>query len=299
MSSNPQRLLQFRKNIYSQTGEDGIIEKILNALPITDKWCVEFGAWDGCHLSNTRNLVESCGYSAVLIEGNSRKAKKLTDNYSSNKNIYPINAFVGFNDIDGLDVLLKDTPIPHDFDFLSIDIDSNDYHVWKALKNYRPKLVCVEYNQTIPTHIEFVQEANPKINQGNSILSMCKLAKEKDYELICALKFNLFFVRKEYYHLFNIEDNSPAVMRPCDEVTYLFSGLDGSIILHGSLRLPWHEIMMRPRHLQYLPRCLRKFPGNFNLLDKFLYAVFVFFYDRSTFKRQFNKFVLKKLHQVL
>ncbi len=44
-------LLDYGKNVYSQTGEDGVIEKILDILPDRDSWCVEFGAWDGVHLS--------------------------------------------------------------------------------------------------------------------------------------------------------------------------------------------------------------------------------------------------------
>lgn len=61
-----------RKNVYSQNGEDGIISDILSRLPNSDlnRWCVEFGAWDGKHMSNTFNLVERDDYSAIYIEGN-------------------------------------------------------------------------------------------------------------------------------------------------------------------------------------------------------------------------------------
>nr|VFK56242.1 MAG: hypothetical protein BECKTUN1418F_GA0071002_10832 [Candidatus Kentron sp. TUN]VFK61659.1 MAG: hypothetical protein BECKTUN1418D_GA0071000_115613 [Candidatus Kentron sp. TUN]VFK62495.1 MAG: hypothetical protein BECKTUN1418E_GA0071001_10812 [Candidatus Kentron sp. TUN] len=68
MTRDPTWLLEYRRNVYSQTGEDGIIEKILDIIPRNDKWCVEFGAWDGSFLSNTRHLIEHKGFSAVLIE---------------------------------------------------------------------------------------------------------------------------------------------------------------------------------------------------------------------------------------
>ena len=54
-------------NVHSQNGEDGVIAEILDRLPELDRWCVEFGAWDGVHLSNTRHLIESRDFGAVLI----------------------------------------------------------------------------------------------------------------------------------------------------------------------------------------------------------------------------------------
>ena len=71
-----------RKNFYSQNGEDGIIEEILCRIPKSEKnsWCVEFGAWDGKHMSNTFHLVESAKYAAIYIEGNSEYFEKLIIN---------------------------------------------------------------------------------------------------------------------------------------------------------------------------------------------------------------------------
>ena len=61
-------LQEFRRDVTSQYGEDGIIEKTLELLDEPTKWCVEFGAWDGRHLSNTYDLIVNKGYSAVMIE---------------------------------------------------------------------------------------------------------------------------------------------------------------------------------------------------------------------------------------
>ena len=64
-----------RKNIYSQNGEDGVISSILAQIGTNSPencWCVEFGAWDGKHLSNTFALVER-GWNAVYIEGDEIK----------------------------------------------------------------------------------------------------------------------------------------------------------------------------------------------------------------------------------
>jgi len=135
-------LLDFRKDVYSQTGEDGVIQKILQILSERNKWCVEFGAWDGVLFSNTRNLIENADYSAILIEGSKVKWDKLKKNYSSKTNIISINTFVGFSKDDNLDVIPANTPVPFDFDFLSIDVDGNDYHICRTISKYRPKVIC-------------------------------------------------------------------------------------------------------------------------------------------------------------
>jgi hypothetical protein len=212
MSKTCTWLLEHKQNIYSQTGEDGIIEKILELIPQNDNWCVEFGAWDGLYLTNTRYLIESKNSSAVLIEADEVRFKELEKNYSQRTNVTTINRCVGFSDNDSLDHILSETLIPIDFDLLSIDIDGNDFHVWKAIKQYEPKIIVIEFNPTIPTEIRFIQPADPAINQGASLLSFVDLAKEKGYELVSVLSFNAFFVKKEYYHLFEIEFNSSRAM---------------------------------------------------------------------------------------
>ena len=70
IENNYINLNDFRNNIYSQNGEDGIIDQINKLLGFNNNsnyWCVEFGAWDGVHLSNTYNLVRN-GWNAVYIE---------------------------------------------------------------------------------------------------------------------------------------------------------------------------------------------------------------------------------------
>lgn len=275
--------MEFKSDKYSQMGEDGIIEKILKTLLKNDKqsfsankWCVEFGAWDGRYLSNTRNLIETRNYNAVLIEGSQAKFKELEKNYSKNSRVIALNHFVGFEKKDNLDQILAKTSIPIDFDFLCIDIDGNDYHVWQAITKYQPKAVCIEFNPTIPTEVKFVQKADNSINQGSSLLSLVELGKEKGYELVAVLSVNAFFVRKEYFPLFEIADNRPEILRAnSDFVTYLFSGYDGQIFLQGFKKLPWHGIELSEERMQSLPKFLRKYPCNYNLMEKMLAAVFL------------------------
>ena len=63
--------------------------------------------------------------------------------------------------------ILSKHNIRKDFDFLSIDVDGTDYYIWESLeKKYNPKVVCIEFNPTIPNNIEFIQTASHKIQQG-------------------------------------------------------------------------------------------------------------------------------------
>jgi hypothetical protein len=271
----PHWLLKHSANTHSQAGEDGIIQKILELLPIRDRWCVEFGAWDGIYYSNSRRLITEENYSSVLIEPDPVKFGDLTNNYQGNAKVIPLNCLVGFTHETGLDLILEPTPIPKDFDFLSVDIDGADYHVWKAMEHYRPKAMVIEFNPTMPIDVSYIQPADGTVHHGNSLRALCELAKEKGYQLVCAQHFNAFFVDEKYFSLFDIADNSPEAMwqnRSC--VTHIFTAHDGSIHLHGSLIMPWHELRMEAARMQMLPRYFRAHPDTYSWLKKQLFALY-------------------------
>jgi hypothetical protein len=258
-------LSQFAKSVTSQGGEDGILEKILSVIKNTNKWCVEFGSWDGKKLSNTYNLIENHDYSAVLIEGNKKRFQDLLKTFGTEKNVIPINTFVGFQENDNLDKILASTPIPVDFDLLSIDIDGNDYHVWDAVRNYSPKVVVIEFNPTVPPCVEFVQAKDMTVNQGSGILSMVNLAKKKGYELVAVESANAFFVKKQYFELFEISDNSiDQLWLDQSAVTHIFFGYDTTVFLRGLKVHPWQSIAIDESKMQLLPRWARKKFGGQN-----------------------------------
>jgi hypothetical protein len=198
----------------------------------------------------------------MLIEGNTARFADLKRNYAGNDRVLAANCFVGFTPTDGLDSILAGTPVPEDFDFLTVDIDGNDFHVWNAIVKYKPKVVMIEFNPTIPPEVHFVQPADPAINQGGSLAAMVDLARRKNYELIGVMGVNAFFVRKELFPVYGIADNRIETLwtkRDC--VTYLFSGYNGQIFLAGCRKLPWaNEIPIHPEKLQVLPKWLRNYP---------------------------------------
>ena len=268
MAKQPTWLVDFKRDVHSQAGEDGIVEKIFQILPASDRWCVEFGAWDGLHLSNTRYLIETRGYSAVLIEGSAAKFDELRQNYAANRNVFGLHAFVGYTAGDNLDTLLSKYAIPVDFDFLSIDVDGNDFHIWKAMSKYRPKVIVIEFNPTIPTEVRIVQRADSAINQGSSLSALVELGRDQGYELVAALHHNAFFVDAKYFALFEINDNRPQALRTdLSSITYIFSGFDGTLFLEGQRKLPWHGVPLMESKIQHLPKYLRKYPLNFSAAE--------------------------------
>jgi hypothetical protein len=273
-------LLQKASDITSECGEDGIISAALDLLPERNRWCIEFGAWDGRYASNTYNLVTSRGYSGVFIEPDPARFRELQKIHGAAQNIL-INAFVGFDENDSLDTLLQEhASIPRDPDVLSIDIDGNDYHVWAAIRAFRPKLVIVEYNPTMANAVHFIQEKRSDTNHGNSAAALVDLARAKGYELISATAYNALFVDARYFPLFDIPDNSLAVMRDDSGVPQIFVGYDGKIFLSergtlGSITLPWHGTRLPQSAVQGLPKRLQKYPrSSYSRTDKTMF----FFY---------------------
>jgi hypothetical protein len=269
---------KYASNVFSQFGEDGILQKVFEILPNGNKWCVEFGAWDGKYLSNCHNLLANYGWNGVMIEASAKKFQELKKTYQGNTKVHLINRFVSFDGADTLDNILSTTPIPNDLDLLSIDIDGNDYYIWESVVTYSPKVVVIEFNQTIPSDVEFVQEKNVKVNQGAGILSITELGKSRGYELIAATICNAIFVRKEYFGLFGIEDNRPAILWDQEtEAPRVFQLYDGTIALSKEFELLWNNVNVKRYDLQKLPRYLRVFSdsqGFRGLFRKFLFKVY-------------------------
>ena len=189
---------EYRKNFFSQNGEDGVIQEILKRLKLNSKvkWCCEFGAWDGIHGSNTFNLIKNFGYNAIYIEGDKNKYQDLIITSKKFKKIKIFNKYVSHksNSPNKLDKILKKTKINKFFDVLSIDIDSFDLAVWKSIKKYRPKIVIIEINSGIKPGIKQTH-GNGKI--GNSFTSTIEFAKRNKYQLVCHTG-NCIFIDKKY-----------------------------------------------------------------------------------------------------
>jgi hypothetical protein len=187
-------LLRFRRNVNSQAGEDGVLAEILRRLEIANGWFCEFGAWDGKYLSNTCLLLEN-GWHGVMIEGDQQRygdLEKTARQFPGR--LYPICRFVAPTaGPDSLDSLLGSTPIPSDFEVLSIDVDGLDYYIWEGLQNYRPKIVIIEVSSHYPPGVEHLESGG---NAHSSFTSMAKLGGRKGYVPVLHTG-NVFFVRSD------------------------------------------------------------------------------------------------------
>lgn len=269
LNESAAEVLSHSSNIHSQSGEDGIIDYLLERISNRNKWCVEFGAWDGIYLSNTLNLIENLEYSAVLIEGNTKKYHELCRNMQKFERVTCANEFVGFSQSDSLDNLLAKTGCPVDFDLLSVDIDGNDYHTINAMELYRPKLICVEFNPSIPSIVNYVQPADPEISRGSSLRAFYELGKEKDYKLVCANKFNAFLVRGDLWQGEYVRNDSELMAFRQEEppLSVVFSGFDGTVMLTEPHDMLWHDEKLTAVDVQKFPASLRRYPGNYNWLQ--------------------------------
>ena len=261
LTNSASTILQaFRNNVTSQMGEDGVIAKIFELIGTANKQCVEFGAWDGKHFSNTWALINDAGWSGVLIEGDKARYQDLVAAYSNNVRVKPVNRYVGFGD-DSIDHILRQMECPPDVDLMSIDIDGMDWYIFESLQIYRPRLIVIEFNPTIPNDVVFVQAPNPRINQGCSLLALIELGKRKGYELAATTAWNAFFVPSDLLPKIGVVDNSINAIHDCSAYeTKLFQLFDGTIVIAGNTKLLWHGIQIHPWIIQPLPKRLRRFP---------------------------------------
>lgn len=193
----------------TENGEDGVISQIFEEIGTTNKFCVEVGAGDGVKYSTTYDLRERLGFQALLIDGfvPVQKGKTSADaseedieqaTLNSNEQTKFVKAFITK---DNINAVFKDNNVPKEFDFLSLDIDGNDWWVWKELK-YQPRVVMVEYNQYIPGNIDgvityqddFVITVRDAYNNA-SIKAFYLLGLKKGYTLVNSFSCNLFFIK--------------------------------------------------------------------------------------------------------
>ncbi|WP_455145959.1 FkbM family methyltransferase [Brachyspira pilosicoli] len=199
------RLERFGYKVYSQNDEDGIINEIFNRIGTTNKFFVEFGVQTGLECNSHYLLFN--GWNGVFIEGSEYYYNMIIDKFRKpieEKRLEVLNRFIDAENIN--DILSETKAIKiKDIDLLSIDIDGNDYHVFKSINVINPRVVIIEYNSKFPPPSEWIMPYNPKHiwdnsdNQGVSLQSISNLADKKGYQLVGTNLngINAFFVRKD------------------------------------------------------------------------------------------------------
>lgn len=150
----PRRLSPFEAKIYSEGGEDGIIAEVFRRIGVTNRFFVDFGSSDG-QQNNSVFLLRS-GWSGVWIDGNPTAIAAAKRNFAADISAGRLNVIEAFITAENIEELFSRAKVPAEFDLLSIDIDRNDYWVWRKIEQSRPRAVVIEYNAMFPPGVEWV-----------------------------------------------------------------------------------------------------------------------------------------------
>ena len=224
-STNTYKTTENEFRVFSQWGEDGTIQFLVRHLEIQNKIFVEFGV-ENYTESNTRFLLINNNWSGLIIDGDKRNV-----DYIKNDPIYwryNLKAVHSFVTKDNINSTLSENGIKGEIGILSIDIDGNDYWVWKAINLISPAIVIIEYNfrfgkdkaVTIPYDENFMRSKahHSNIYYGASLKALCLLAEQKGYVFVgCnSAGNNAFFVRKDLKPAF-IDELTPEEGYVCGQ----------------------------------------------------------------------------------
>jgi len=233
---------QFCKNIYSQNGEDGILEQLLKELAIEHGSFCEFGAADGIYSSNTYNLIQK-GFWGLAIEYDAALYKRCVARYKPYPDVQVMHGAVLYASEEyNLNAWLSKGGLPLDFDILSIDIDSDDYYIWENLREFVPKIVIIEtnsYRDPVVDELPGVATSDyvrdplilwhkARVAVGCSFMSAVKLALRKGYVPV-AYTGNLICVRRDLVEKLT---QFPAMI---SDDPYAYISLYTHLVLWGNL----------------------------------------------------------------
>jgi isopenicillin N synthase-like dioxygenase len=260
---------------------------------------VDVGAWDGKHLSNTYSLLSSdqSPWLGVLIEADRKKYDDLCTLYSDPKNVL-VNAEVScrqestYNLVNILNSTKSKLDTSSGIDFLCIDIDGPDYwvstnstrlyqsktlasHVSPFLDRqqvlqtllssglHRPRVICIEFNPTMPDDLVYIPPCNESDRHGASISALVELAGKHNYVLVETTLYNAFFVEQPLYDAYlrtEVPDTSIEYLYEPTMATSLYQLYDGTLKLWGCRRMLWHRLPIAESKLQMIPEKMRHFP---------------------------------------
>ncbi len=200
------KLADVEFQVFSQWGDDGIIQYLTSKLEIENKVFVEFGV-ETYHESNTRFLLMKDNWSGLVIDGSD-------DNINTIKKQdifwrHSIEAISSFITTENINSLITSAGITGEIGILSVDIDGNDYWVTKVIDSVNPVILINEYNSafgderelSVPYDPAFVRSKahHSNLYYGVSLPAIVALANEKGYHFIGCNQNgnNAYFIRKD------------------------------------------------------------------------------------------------------
>jgi hypothetical protein len=196
--------VEFR--VFSQWGEDGIVEWLASHIPMANTRFVEFGV-ESFREANCRFLLQNRGWRGLVMDGSEDHMRALKAHSMHWK--YDLTAVNAFITAENIDALLRENGFAGELGILSIDIDGNDYWVWKSVTAVDPAIVICECNPILGDTTPVVVPYDPSFTRfaahrsglyfGASIAALRLLAEQRGYEFLGTNLngINAFFVRKD------------------------------------------------------------------------------------------------------
>ncbi len=205
-SKSSKNLKDYEFKVFSQWGEDGIIQHLVQSIEIKNKTFIEFGIEDFSE-SNCRFLMMKNNWQGFVIDGSETNIQKLKNAYFYWK--YHLEATDRFITKDNIEDILATSGFDEDLGILSVDLDGNDFFILEAITKFKPRILICEYNAvfgmnrkiTTPYKSDFRRTVAHYSNLyfGASLAAMTYLADKKGYALVGTNSHgvNAFYVRKD------------------------------------------------------------------------------------------------------
>lgn len=192
--------------VFSQFGDDGIIQRLIRGLKIEEQTFVEFGVQDYSE-SNTRFLLINNNWRGLILDCSEESMDQVRRSVLHWRQ--DLTVATAFIDRDNINSLLSDNGFSGELGILSVDIDGNDYWVWEAINVVNPMIVIAEYNAVFGPHTAVSIPYDPKFYRtdahssnlywGCSLGALAHLAEKKGYAFVGCNSHgnNSYFVRKD------------------------------------------------------------------------------------------------------
>ncbi len=186
-----QSINDYEFKVFSQFGDDGIIQFLIENINIKNDFFLEFGV-ENYEESNTRFLLENNNWAGVIFDSSEKHILHTKQQNYFWK--YRIQSFCHFITKENINDITRAEITNPDIGLLCIDVDGNDFWIWKAINYLNPQIVIIEYNArfgndksiSIPYERNFDRNKKKYKNiiYGASLGALEKLGKEKNYSLI-------------------------------------------------------------------------------------------------------------------
>lgn len=200
------RLSDFEFKVFSQWGEDGIIQRLIAEVPIAHRTFIEFGVEDFME-SNCRYLLMNDNWQGMVLDGSAANIERLRTSYFFWK--HDLRAEAQFITAENIDHLLGRAGFDVDLGLLSVDVDGMDFWILESIRCVRPRILVTEYNAlfgperivTVPYEADFqrTRKHHSNLYYGASLGAMTALAIARGYDLVGtnSTGSNAFFVRSD------------------------------------------------------------------------------------------------------